>query len=174
VYRAGALANLGHNHVIQAGSIKGDVYLAPDFKQSGFEMHLPLADLQIDVPAARAVEGPDFAAQPSAAAIEGTRKNMLGAAELDATKFPDLHIRSVSLTGPAWGPDITVRIALHGVERELTLPIALQYDDKQLTVTGAFEFRQTDFDITPLSILGGGLKVADTIKVRFHIIADKQ
>jgi polyisoprenoid-binding protein YceI len=136
-------------------------------------MDVSLADLQIDVPEARAVEGVDFAVQPSAAAIEGTRKNMLGASELDAAKFPDIHIRSVSLVGPPWGPDLTVRIALHGVEREFTLPIAIDYSDNRLTVTGGFEIHQTDFGITPLSILGGGLQVADQVKVRFHIVAEK-
>jgi len=63
--------------VIQAKTISGNVYLAADLTQSGFEMDISLADLQIDVPEARAVEGVDFAVQPSAAAIDGTAKTCL-------------------------------------------------------------------------------------------------
>ena len=110
VYRAGALASFAHDHVVLAKDITGDVYLAQDFQASGFSLTLPVAGLVVDDPAARSVEGPDFAKQPSAAAIDGTRKNMLGPGVLDAARFPEIHIRSVKLLGPDWGPDATVQI----------------------------------------------------------------
>lgn len=173
VYRAGPLAGFGHNHVIQAAHIQGDIYLGADLQHSGFTLNLPVKDLQVDAPQARAVEGPDFATQPSAPAVQGTYTNMLGAGELDAATYPDIRIRSVGFTGPEWGPDATVRIELHGVARELTVPIALEQRGEFLIVTGAFEIRQSDFGMRPFSILGGGLQVADSVKVRFHLVAQK-
>ncbi|MGH8280861.1 MAG: YceI family protein [Gammaproteobacteria bacterium] len=171
VYRAGPLAGFGHNHVIQATHIQGDVYLGANLQHSGFTLRLPVKDFEVDMPLARAVEGPDFAAQPSVPAVQGTYANMLGAGELDAARFPDIRIRSVGFTGPEWEPDATVRIELHGVARDITVPIALEHCGKLLITTGAFEIRQTDFGIRPFSILGGGLQVADGIKVRFHLVA---
>ena len=171
VYRAGPLASFGHNHVIQATHIQGDVYLGTDLQHSAFTLRLPVKDFKVDVPLARAVEGPDFATQPSAPAVQGTYANMLGTGELDAARFPDIRIRSVSFTGPEWEPDATVRIELHGVAREITVPIALEHCGKLLIATGAFEIRQSDFGIRPFSILGGGLQVADSVKVRFHLVA---
>lgn len=173
VYRAGALASFGHDHVIQAKDIKGDVYLASDIRASGFSLSLPVASFVVDEPAARAVEGPDFAKQPSAAAIEGTRKNMLGPGVLDADHFPEVHIRSVSFLGPDWGLDATVRIELHGTARDVTIPIAVSHNGDTLSVNGAFELKQSDFGITPFSALGGGLQVADMLRVRFHLVAQK-
>lgn len=173
VYRAGPLASFGHNHVIRAGAIQGNVYLNRDFALSGFELSLPVKDFRVDQAADRAVEGADFAKQPSDAAIAGTLKNMLGPAELDAVQYPNIHIRSVRLMGPEWGPDAAVRISLHGVQREITVPIAITPCGTQLIVTGTFEILQSDFGITPFSFLGGGLQVADTVKVRFHIVAEK-
>jgi len=173
VYRTGPLAAFGHNHVIRASGIRGDLYLNRDFALSGFAFSLPLADLQVDAPADRAAEGADFVAQPSAAAIAGTLHNMLGPAVLDAARYPDIRVRSVRLVGPEWGPEVTVRITLHGTERELSVPIALNHCGKLLTATGRFDIRQSDFGITPFSILGGGLQVADVVKVQFHIVAER-
>lgn len=173
VYRAGALAAFGHNHVIQAKDIRGDIYLADDFQGSGFSLSLPVAGFVVDDPAARSVEGPDFAKQPSAAAIDGTRKNMLGEDLLDATRFPEIRVRSVKFLGPDWGPDATVRIELHGVTRDLTVPIHVEHGGETLSVTGAFDIKQSDFGIKPFSVLGGGLQVADNLRVRFHLVAQK-
>src|SRR5579859_5030962 len=89
VYRAGPLASFGHNHVIQAKQMSGDVYLASDLRSSGFTLTLPVSGFDVDAPEARAVEGPDFAKQPAAADIDGTRKNMLGPGLLDAEHYPE-------------------------------------------------------------------------------------
>ena len=173
VYKTGALASFGHDHVIAARGIQGDVYLAPVFADSGFTLTLPVRQFQVDLPELRAMEGPDFAKQPSPQAVAGTLANMLGRQELDAENYPEVHIRSVKLVGPEWGPDLTVRIRLHGVERDITLPVAIERQGDELSVTGSFDIKQTDFGITPLSILGGGIQVADTVRIRFRIIAKK-
>lgn len=173
VYKAGALSSFGHDHVIAARGIQGDVYLAPVFADSGFTLTLPVKQFQVDLPELRAVEGPDFAKQPSPQAVAGTLANMLGAQELDAEHYPEVRIRSVKLVGPTWGPDLTVRIGLHGVERDIILPVTIGQRGDTLTVTGAFDIKQTDFGITPLSILGGGIQVADTVRIRFRIVAVK-
>ena len=174
VYKSGPLSSFGHNHVIQAKQASGDVYVQSDFAHSGFVLTLPVAGLSVDAPTARAVEGPDFAKQPSDQAVADTTKNMLGPSELDADRYPEITLRSVSLVGPDWGPDLTVRLMLHGVERELQLPVSVLRFDGQLVVSGSFDIRQSDFGISPLSILGGGLSVADTVRVRFRIVAVKE
>ncbi|HVA54704.1 MAG TPA: YceI family protein [Gammaproteobacteria bacterium] len=174
VYRAGPLAAFGHNHVLRASGVHGDVYLNRDFMLSGFTLSLPLTDLRVDAPADRAAEGADFATQPSAAAIAGTLHNMLGPAVLDAAHYPDIRVRSLWITGSQNAAQVMVRITLHGVERELSVPLALNIDGKLLSATGHFDIRQSDFGITPFSILGGGLRVADTVKVRFHIVAARE
>ena len=173
VYRAGPLASFGHNHVIQATHVSGDVYLAADFQGSGFSLSLPVSEFVVDAPEVRAVEGPDFATQPSAAAIDGTRTNMLGSGLLDAARYPEVRVRSVALRGPDWGPDATVRIELHGVSRDLSVPIAVARDGDRLSVTGGVDLKQSDVGLKPFSVLGGGLQVADTLHVRFQLVAHK-
>lgn len=173
VYRAGPLAARGHNHVVQAKTIRGEIALAEDFQRSTFSLVMPVSDFLVDAAEARSVEGEEFAKMPSADFIEGTTRNMLGARVLDAAQFPQIEVRSVGLVGPSWGPDVTVRIRLHGVERDVTMPVAIDVADPRLVATAVFEIKQSDFGITPLSILGGALQVGDIVRVRMRIVAQK-
>ena len=110
---------------------------------------------------------------PDDEAIAGTTKNMLGEKVLDAVSFPQIEIGSLALSGPAWGPDITVRIKLHGVEREITVPTAIDNSGEQLVATAFFSVYQSDFGITPLSVLGGAIQVANTVRVRMRLVAKR-
>jgi polyisoprenoid-binding protein YceI len=173
VYRAGPIAKLGHDHVIRARTVLGEIKLDPEFPRSAFELSLPVADFEVDPADARSVEGEEFARQPSAEAIAGTARNLLGSQVLDAEHFPRIEIRSVALVGPSWGPDITVRIALRGAQRDITIPVAVERQNDRLTATATFDVRQTDFGIAPLSALGGSLQVADVVRVRMRLVAVK-
>jgi len=173
VFKGGPLAAFGHNHVIAAGEIRGDVYLTPDVHKAGFRLAVPAQALVVDPPAARAEEGSDFASTPSPEAVAGTRQNMLGPGVLDAQRYPDIVMRSIAVTGPDWAPDVTVRITLHGVSRDLTVPVSLLRGDGRVTATGTFDLTQSDFGITPFAVMGGGLQVLDQLRIRFRIVAVK-
>ncbi|MGE5624071.1 MAG: YceI family protein [Bacillota bacterium] len=173
VYKAGPLAAFGYNHVIRARNIAGDVYLAPDFPASSFSLTLPVKDFEVDAPEARAVEGPDFAKQPSPQSVAGTVEHMLGPEELDADRYPAVTIQSLKLTGPDWGPDASIRITLHGTPRDLTVPIVVSRNGDEFTASGGFQILQSEFGISPHAVLGGGLAVADRVRIRFKIVARK-
>jgi len=172
-FRGGPLAKVGHNHVIRVHDLTGDVYIAPDFHESGFALAFPVAKLQVDPADGRADEGADFAVMPSPQAIDGTYRNMTGPALLDAQQFPMITLRSVTLIGPVWGPEATVRVTLHGVAQDLHVPLAITRGDKELFIIGMFTLKTSDFGMTPFSVLGGGLQVLDEVKVRFSIVAHK-
>ena len=173
VFRAGPLARFGHNHVIQAKNIRGEIYLAPDIHQSSFYIEIPVGDFLVDAEEARLDEGEEFSPQPDEDAIAGTSRNMLGEKVLDAARYPMIEIKSLALTGPAWGMDITMRIKMHAVERDIVVPSAVEYSNDKLVATAFFSINQTDFGITPMSVLAGGLQVQDAIKVRMRIVAGK-
>ena len=174
VFRGGPLAKAGHNHVVRVHDLTGDIYLSPQFHQSGFSLAFPVATLQVDPVDARADEGQEFAIMPSPQAIDGTYKNMTGPALLDAQQFPEISLRSVAMVGPAWGPEATVRVTMHGVERDVNVPLAIRHGDDELSVIGTFTLRTSDFGMTPFSVLGGGLQVLDQVKIRFNIVAHKK
>lgn len=172
VYRGGPLARFGHNHVISAGSVTGDVYLDPVFHRSRLQLTLPVTDFQVDPTAMRRVEGEAFASEPSAEAIAGTTENMLGSEILNAEQHPEIRIESVKLLGPEWGPDITFNIEIRGESRQATVPVAIERCRGELIATGVLTLVQSEFGITPFSVLGGGLQVQDALKIRFRIVAE--
>lgn len=173
VFRAGPLAKLGHNHVVQAKNIRGEIQLAADIRQSSFFIELPVKDFQVDAIAARLDEGSEFLPQPDDEAIAGTARNMLGAKTLDAARFPTIEIQSVGLNGPAWGMDVTLRIRMRGVERDVVVPTAIERSGDRIVVTAFFSIKQSDFGIAPLSVLGGAMQVDDTVRARLRIVASR-
>ena len=173
VYRDGPFGFLGHNHVVQAKHFTGEIYLAPEFNDSGFSLNLPVDKFVIDASEARASEGPDFSKQPSESDVAETREHMLGPDALDAADYPDIHIRSVNLERTGNSSVVTVRIDFHGVTRDLTVPIAIEQLDDRIVVTGEFQLKQTDYSIKPFSFLGGAIRVADIVNVHFKIVGLK-
>lgn len=174
VFRAGALARLGHNHVVQARQVRGEILVAPEMRRSRFFIEIPVKDFRVDDESARMDEGGEFTPQPDEEAVAATTGNMLGKQVLDAASYPTIEINSVALTGPEWGPDVTVRIGMRGVEREIVVPTAVELQRGTLIVTATFSVRQSDFGIAPMRVLGGALQVDDMVKVRMRIVAGKR
>lgn len=173
VFRSGPLAKLGHNHVIEARNIRGEVLLADDIHESRVLIEMRVKDFLVDAAAARQDEGEDFATRPDDEAIAGTTRNMLGEKVLDAARYPAVEIESQAMSGPAWGMDIALRVKLHGVEREIVVPTAIERSADEIVATAFFAIKQTDFGITPLKVLGGALQVDDSVKIRLRIVAKK-
>jgi len=48
--------------------------------------------------------------------------------------------------------------------------VNLQQGEKKITASSSFSISQSDFGITPFSVLGGGLRVADAVKIRVNLI----
>ena len=89
VYKAGALARLGHNHTIAVGDLSGDVAVNRRRPaKSLFNLQFSVADLVVDDPALRSKLGEEFASVPKPDDIAGTRTNMLSERVLDGEKHP--------------------------------------------------------------------------------------
>lgn len=184
-FRQGALAGLGHNHVLTAPRLQGWLQLpadAPDptrlspaqLARTRFALALRLEDVALDEPARRAQLGPAFASRPDAQAIAGTRANLLGPAMLDAARHPWLRVQSAMLRGEGAQVLAEVEIDWHGQQRRWRLPLALAMapsaEGQVLRVQGQMALRLTDFGIQPLSLLGGMLAVQDDIGVTLDLV----
>ena len=171
VRRAGPLARLGHNHVISSSQESGRAWLGAEPKHSGFEIRLPVGAFVVDDPAARAAAGPEFAGELPAEAREGTYRNMLRPEVLDADRHPEIVVQASRVSGPWQQPVVVARVTLRGTTREIEVPIDLQRDQQMLLARGTLRILQSDFGITPFSVGGGAIQVADEVDVRFAIVA---
>jgi len=170
VFRAGALAQLGHNHVIAAGTIDGAVYRVPALEDSTFELAIPVADLTVDSPQLRRRYGEEFASTPTESDISGTRSNMLGPALLDAANYPRIRLTGhLSAAAESYSVELDLMIKATRVQR--TVPIALRFDGDLLTVAGSLELRHDELGLEPFSALFGALQVAQVVEIHFAVTA---
>lgn len=170
VYRAGAAARFGHNHVLSLPRFAGYVAVpGDDASAARFELRVPLEALVVDDPVARADTGGSFAGERSAGDIAGTRANMLGERGLDAARFPQMRLRAVAVEGD-W-PRLLARVAvtLHGVTRQEPVALTVTREAGRLRVAGTLILRQRDYGIEPFSALGGLLQVQDAVTVDFAL-----
>ena len=183
VYRSGALARLGHDHVLDAGEVGGVVWI--DAARAGeravrAELYLALANMVVDDPQSRAEES--FETEPDDEAREGTRRNML--ASLDAASHPYARVELEAVLSESVldalgnGEEVdvpataTVRVA--GGAHELPLSVRVTLQDGVVVGAGEFQVRHTDFGIEPFSVMGGALSVKDEIDLKFRVTARQE
>jgi hypothetical protein len=171
VYRGGALARAGHNHVVASHNLSGTAWVAADIIRSSFEVHVPVNDLVIDETQLRLQEGPEFPPEVPESAKEGTRTNMLGAALLDGASYPEVLLQSESIERTPEGLRAQVRVTVRDQVRSLVVPLTYELANDELRVTGQIGLKQTDLGLTPFSALGGALRVQDEIEIRFRLLA---
>ena len=163
VRRGGALARLGHDHVVASRSLQGVVAPAPGRAQFQFR----LDEMSVDEESLRQAAG--LTTTPSADAIAGTRHNML-VRVLDAQRYPWVRVEA-RRTGDkqVFDADITV----HGVTRTLQLPVRIEAaaNGRGLQASGSLLLKQSDFGIVPFAILGGAMAVQDQMELAFRITA---
>lgn len=176
VYRGGTLASAGHNHLIASHTLVGTVYLPDDVLGASCELHLAVAELTVDEPQLRAQEGGgDFPPDVPQAARDGTRRNMLGPAVLDAAEYPEVVLRSERLErGAADTPGALLAwldVQVRDQHRTIGVPIRYELAGDTLTVTGETALRQGELGLTPFTALMGALAVQDEMRVRFRFVA---
>lgn len=169
IYRAGALARLGHDHVAASRDVRGYVLLPRAIAFAQADIYLPLASLDVDEPARRAHAG--FDTQPSRQDIDATRANMRDSV-LHVARYPFALVRVVPSAGEPPRLVLTAQLTLHGTTR--TFPVTAELDVTNpavLSVNGRFSLNQTDFGIEPYAVFGGALRVADRLDVDFRLQA---
>jgi hypothetical protein len=174
VFRGGKAAKLGHNHVLSAPRFEGYVSMPSDaVADASFDLQFRFDELRIDDPVLREQTGGNFAGARSESDMAGTMKNMLGPRVLSADEHPYVRIRSLLIAGD-W-PMLVARVAIemHGVGRERDVLLQVERDDQQLRARGELVLRQTEFGVTPLSILGGVIAVQDPVAIRFDLRAKR-
>ena len=172
VFRGGKLATLGHNHVIASHDLTGTVTRGDPLTATQFDIAFSVAALTIDEPELRRQAGPDFQAEVPQNARDGTRRNLLSAAVLNAEHFAEIRLRSVDAVATQGGAfDVGVDIDIKGRTHRLRVPVEVVVAADQLSATGELAVRQSELGLTPFTALLGALAVEDRMILRFTITA---
>jgi hypothetical protein len=173
VFRDGPMAKLGHNHVLSVHGLSGDVSMLSDVSSASFSLEFPVAAMTIDEPALRAEQGDDFKATVNALSSDGTRGHMLGEQLLDATRFPSIRLKSEQLRAEGDHWLVTLHITVRDRDSTAEVPVALASTQDELTASGEFDLTHAQLGLTPYSVGLGALRVAETIHIRYRLLAQR-
>ena len=176
VFRGGSLAKAGHNHVIASHTLHGTLYVPADLAHSTFEVYLPVTELTVDEAALRAKENEaDFPPDIADSAKDGTRRNMLGDALLNAEHYPEIVLQSERLEPAAIGSGAQwlahVQVTVRGRVSSVVVPVHYEQHADEIVISSEFTLKQTDLGLTPFTALLGALQVVDEMKMRLRIVA---
>lgn len=170
-HRSGLLSFFGHEHAIVPLSWTPALCLASPVPAGAHgSLVIDVASLVIDSDSARALAG--LGGGPSESEKVQIQRKMLDANHLDAARYPTVRLDVVALA-PAEGGRVTARatVALHGLSRELPLPIRVETGENGLlTLAGDLRIRQRDFGIVPETV-AGVVKVANEVDLHFQLVA---
>jgi polyisoprenoid-binding protein YceI len=162
-FAGGLLSAFAHDHNIAIRDFNGET----DFTYGTVQP----ASLRITIKAG-SLSVTDKLSSDDRQKIEGTMRDEV----LEITKYPEIVFKSTGVTANKTGDGqyqarISGELTLHGVTRPLTISAQLEFGDKTLRARGGFAVKQSSFDIKPVSVAGGTIKVKDDLKFSFDIVA---
>lgn len=165
VYKDGLFKAFGHDHLITARQISGQVrFEAQKAEASSVRLKVDAKSLTVVDPGESEKDRQEVQA------------TMMSEKVLDAAKFPEIEftsksVSSVKKTPAGWDVTLSGVLKLHGVERQVSLPIHASAEGNHLKAQGEVSLLQTEYGITPIRVGGGAVKVKDKIKIAFLIMA---
>ncbi len=166
VVAEGMLSMFGHNPVIAICGFGGDARFQPGtFDSASLLMLVQAASLVVL----------DKVSDKDRREIE----RMMREDVLDVARYPEIMYASASVSTREtvrgiYDVGINGDLSLHGTTRQCPINAQVTIDGDILRARGEFALRQSDYNIKPISIAGGTLKVRDELKFSFDIKANKQ
>ena len=95
---------------------------------------------------------------------------------LEASLYPEIVFQSSTVTASQaaegqYQVRITGDLSLRGTTLELSIAVMATIEADTLRARGGFPLRLTDFNIRPISVAGGLLKLKDEVQLSFDILA---
>ena len=165
-FATGLLASFGHNPTISVSDMDGEISFNPDaVEQSALRLVIHTAGM--------AVTG-EMSDKDSKEINRRMHEDVL-----DSDSFPDIVFQSsratVSKTGEGqYWLALTGDLTLRGVTRSQSVPVWVALTGDTLRAAGDFSILLSDYEIPPVSAIGGAVKLKDELKLSFSISAVKK
>jgi polyisoprenoid-binding protein YceI len=162
-FAKGLLSAFGHNPRLAAGAFEGD---------AEFDPHAPnAARARMTAGAASLVVIDDMSEKDRREIERTTREELLEAAHYTSIVFQSSTVTARQVAEGQYNVKIIGDLTLHGVTHELAIDATASFDGDQLRAQGGFPLRLSDFNIRPVSVAGGLLKLKDEVQLSFDILA---
>jgi polyisoprenoid-binding protein YceI len=164
-FATGLLSALGHNPTIAIPDFEGEIVFNPDaVEQSSLRIVIHAASLAVS----------DDIREKDRMEINRSMQQEV----LESDSFPEILYEcsqmSVTKTGEGqYAVMLNGELSLHGVTRSQTASARISVNGETLRAGGEFSIRQSDYEIRPVSAVGGTIKLKDELKLSFDIYARK-
>lgn len=162
-FAGGFLSAFAHDHTIAIRDFSGHADFTYETVQpASLEMTIKAGSLEVT----------DKISATDRDKIQATMRDEV----LEVSKYPEITFRSTGVTATRVGDGkyqarMSGELTLHGVSRPVNFETQIEFGDKLLRAKGAFALKQSSFNIKPVSIAGGTIKVKDELKFSFDVIA---
>lgn len=162
----GLLSAMGHSPTIAVRDLSGELKFSPEKLEAGsLKMIVKLSSLTVQ----------DDISSKDLHEME----RLMNQEVLETSKFPEViyEAAAISVTKMAdtlYSATLRGNLTLHGVSRSLPINTRVALLGSMLRASGDFSLNQTDYDIKPVSVAGGALKLKDELKFSFEIVARRQ
>jgi polyisoprenoid-binding protein YceI len=165
-FATGLLSMFGHSPTIAIPGFKGEASLNPDaLEQSSLRMGIQSSSLTVT---------DDISNKDRDEINRAMHEDVL-----ESNSFPDIVFEcsrvSASKTGEGlYWVALNGELTLHGVTRNQSVLARVSVNGQSLRATGEFSVRMSDYEIRPVSAVGGTVRLKDELKLSFAINARQQ
>jgi polyisoprenoid-binding protein YceI len=165
-FATGMLSAMGHSPTIAIRDFSGEVDFNPETLQaSGFRISIKTASLSVQ----------DDISDKDRREIE----RMMNDQVLETAKYPDILYQAPSIAitrlGDAlFSAALDGTLTLHGVISKQPVNARIAAFGTTLRASGEFMLSQAAYQIKPVSVAGGALKLKDEVKFSFEMVAREQ
>lgn len=166
-FAAGILSAMGHNPTIGIRTFSGTVDFNPEKLEAG-GLCLTIQSSSLGVL--------DDISDKDRREIERVMK----AEVLEVDKYSEIRYEAPSpisvdkIDSSLFGATLNGSLTLHGVTRVEAIPVRILSMGEMLRASGEFTLRQSNYQIKPVSVAGGTLKLKDELKFSFEMVAFRQ
>ena len=165
-FAAGLLSAMGHNPTIGIRGFGGEVVFDPDtMAAGGFRLTIQAASLVVE----------DDIRDRDRREIERAMREDV----LEVSQFPEIRYEAESIAVSALGESLysatlNGTLSLHGVTRNQPVTARIANFGEILRASGEFTLKQSDYQIRPIVVAAGALKLKDELKFSFEMVTRKQ
>lgn len=164
-FATGLLSAFAHSPTIAIRDFEGDISFNPEaVEQSSMRLVIRSTSLAVT----------DDVREKDRAEIDRAMHEEV----LESELFPEIVYESSSLSaskigeGQYWGT-MNGKLLLRGFQRGQPVSVRIAVNADVLRATGDFTVRQSEYEIRPVSAVGGTIKLKDELKFSFDITAHK-
>jgi polyisoprenoid-binding protein YceI len=155
----------GHEHLILAPSLQGDVNA--DFDD------LPRSSVEVLVNARAMTVSEEGEPQGDAPKVQQAMRgpNVLNVARFALIRFRSREVSGKKVSATSYELRVQGELSLHGMVKPIVLPLKVDVKGDTLTADGKISLKQSEFGMKPTTAAGGLVQVEDEVPVTLHIVA---